>query len=345
LNGTSVGSPLAFAGFLALILALLGLDLGVLRRRSHQMSLREATTWTVVWLLLAVGFNGFIALWYGTDAALQFTAGYLLEEALSVDNVFVFSVIFAFFAVPRAWQQRTLFWGILGALVLRGAFVGLGAALIHRFEWVLYLFGVVLVITGIKLLRQDGADEFDPGRNVLVRAARAVIPVTPGYIQDHFFVRHHEGMDASQRKRMGGWAATPLFLVLLTIESSDVLFAIDSVPAVFSVTHDPFIVYTSNIFAILGLRSLYFLVQGMVERFHYLKVGLSFILMFIGGKMLVMHWIDTPIAVSLGVIVALLAVSIAASWVRAARLARVAPPPPAPARPPTDAAERLGLER
>ncbi len=323
LAGTgSVGSPMAFGGFLALILALLALDLGVLRRNQKELTFRQAIGWSAFWVSLAAGFNAFVWYAYGRDVALMFTAGYLLEEALSVDNVFVFSVIFSFFAVPREWQHRVLFWGILGALLLRGVFVGLGAALIHRFEWVLYVFGVVLLITGVKLLRHDDDDGFDPSSNLLVKAARRIMPVTDAYDRDRFFVRGP-----------AGWAATPLFLVLLTIESSDVLFAIDSVPAVFSVTSDPFVVYTSNIFAILGLRSMYFLVQNAVDQFHYLKVGLAFILMFIGVKMLANPWFHTPIAVSLGVIVALLAASIGASWVRGRRLAAAAPPSTAMATP------------
>ena len=302
---TSVGTPASFAGFLILILLLLALDLGVLRKKDQELTFRAAIGWSAFWVSLAAAFNLFVWYEYGADLALQFTAGYLLEEALSVDNVFVFSVIFTFFAVPKAFQHRVLFWGILGALVLRGIFVGLGSALIHRFEWILYIFGVILILTGVKLLRSGDDDEFDPSGNALVKLAKRFVRVTPTYVKDWFFVKDDKG-----------WAATPLFLVLLTIESSDVLFAIDSVPAVFSVTNDPFIIYTSNIFAILGLRSLYFLVQNAVDAFHYLKYGLAFILMFIGGKMLVMHWIHTPIYVSLGVIVTLLALSIGASWLR-----------------------------
>ncbi len=304
-SAASVGSPLAFTVFVVVILGLLALDLGILRKRNPEPSFRATVGWVAFWVGLAAAFNVFVWWEYGTDAAMMFTAGYLLEEALSVDNVFVFSVIFAFFSVPREWQQRVLFWGILGALVLRGIFVGLGAALIHRFEWVLYIFGVVLIFTGVKLLRAGDDDEMDPSKNLLVRLAKRVMPVTEHYVKDHFFV-----------KVDGRWAATPLFLVLLTIESSDVLFAIDSVPAVFSVTQDPFIVYTSNIFAILGLRSLYFLVQNMVDRFHYLKYGLAFILMFIGAKMLVNYWFHTPTVVSLGVIVVLLGASVLASMLR-----------------------------
>jgi tellurite resistance protein TerC len=301
----SIGSPFAFGAFVVVILGLLALDLGILRRGTHEPTFRATIAWVAFWVGLAAAFNVFVWWEYGADAAMMFTAGYLLEEALSVDNVFVFSVIFAFFAVPREWQQRVLFWGILGALVLRGVFVGLGAALIHRFEWVLYIFGVVLIVTGIRLLRHDDDDEMDPSRNLLVRLAKRIVPVTPDYVQDHFFVRQD-----------GRWMATPLFLVLLTIESSDVIFAIDSVPAVFSVTQDPFIVYTSNIFAILGLRSLYFLVQNMVDRFHYLKYGLAFILIFIGVKMLVGYWVHTPVWLSLLVIVVLLGLSVAASMLR-----------------------------
>ena len=313
----SAHSPGAFVAFIVLILALLALDLGLMRTGNRQQSLKGSLIWSAFWIGLAAAFNVFVWWEFGKDAALQFSAGYLLEEALSVDNVFVFSVIFTFFAVPAAWQQRVLFWGILGALVLRGVFIGLGSALIHRFEWVLYIFGVVLIATGLKLLRTGDDDDFDPSRNLLVRLSRRFVRVTDTYVGDRFLAR-----DAL------GWAVTPLFLVLLTIETSDVLFALDSVPAVFSVTNDPFIIYSSNIFAILGLRSLYFLVQGAVDRFHYLKPGLAFILIFIGGKMLVDHWIKTPIYVSLGVIISLLFVSIGASWWRPLPVRDPTPPPP-----------------
>lgn len=316
----SVGSPLAFGVFIALILGLLAFDLGLLRKRHAEPTVRATLGWVLFWVGLAAAFNGFVWVQYGSDIAMMFTAGYLLEEALSVDNVFVFSVIFAFFGVPREWQQRVLFWGILGALVLRGIFVGLGAALIHRFDWVLYLFGVVLIVTGVRLFRHDDGEEMDPSKNLLVRIARKLIPVTDQYVGDSFFIR-----------REGRWVATPLFLVLLTVESSDVIFAVDSVPAVFSVTRDPFVVYTSNIFAILGLRSLYFLVQGMVDKFHYLKYGLALILIFIGGKMLAAWWVHTPTWLSLAVIVVLLGLSVAASMLR---------PPPAPA----ESEERLRPE-
>jgi tellurite resistance protein TerC len=304
----SVGSPALWAGFLTLILALLALDLGVLHRKDKEVSLREAAGWTAVWVSLAAAFGGFVWFKFGSEAALQYYTGYVVEEALSVDNVFVFSVILTFFGVPKLYQHRVLFWGILGALILRGVFIGAGAALLHNFHWVMYIFGAVLVYTGIKLLFHDD-DDVDPSKNALVRIAKRLLPVTDSYQGNHFFVRQH-----------GKLAATPLFLVLLAVEGTDVIFAVDSIPAIFAITKDPFIVYTSNIFAILGLRSLYFLVAGMIDKFHYLKLGLSGILMFIGVKMLISDIYHVHIAVSLAVIVGTLIVAIIASAIRARRL-------------------------
>jgi tellurite resistance protein TerC len=268
-----------------------------------------------MWVGFALIFDGVVWVAFGADKAVQFATGYVLEEALSVDNVFVFSVILTFFAVPKILQHRVLFWGILGALVLRGVFIGTGSALLHMFHWVMYVFGAVLIYTGIKLLFHNDGD-VDPSKNVLVRGAKAFLPFTDDYRGDRFFVR--EG---------GKWVGTPLFIVLLAIEGSDVLFAVDSIPAVFSVTRDPFIVYTSNIFAILGLRSLFFLVAGAMENFHFLKYGLSVILMFIGTKMLVEELVHVPTIASLGVIAVILTVSIGASVVRTRRSQGMTPTP------------------
>jgi tellurite resistance protein TerC len=297
-----------WVGFLALIFVLLSLDLGIFRRNSVEVSFKSALTWTGLWVLFAAGFAAVVGVAFGRDAALLFASGYVVEQALSVDNMFVFGVLFTFFRVPLAYQHRVLFWGILGALVLRGVFIAVGAAVIHLFSWSLYIFGFVLIYTAIKLLFHDD-DELDPGEAWMVRTARRMITVTDGFREDAFFVVEN-----------GRRIATPLLIVLIAVEGSDVLFAVDSVPAVFGVTSDPFIVYTSNIFAILGLRSLYFLVAGLMGAFHYLKIGLSVILSFIGLKMLVHGWWDVPTLVSLGVIFGTLAIAIAASVIRSWRL-------------------------
>jgi tellurite resistance protein TerC len=310
----TVGTPVWWVGFLGLILGLLALDLGVFRRRAAEPSLREAAAWTVVWVAIAAAFGGVVALAFGPELAVQFASGYILEEALSVDNVFVFSVILTFFAVPKKLQHRVLFWGILGALILRGVFIFAGSAILAMFHWFLYVFGALLVYTGIKLLRSDD-DDVDPSNVLLVRIARRILPIVEGtdaatsadghpkgYRGEHFWVYED-----------GRWKATLLFVVLLAIEGSDVVFAVDSIPAVFSQTRDPFIVYTSNIFAILGLRSLFFLVAGMMDKFHYLKIGLSAVLIFIGTKMLIEELWKIPTIASLAVIAILLAISMVAS--------------------------------
>ena len=290
--------------FNAFVLGMLALDLGVFHRKAHEVSLREAGVWSAVWIALALAFNAGLYLWKGREPALQFLAGYLIEKSLSVDNIFVFVLVFTFFAVPAAYQHRVLFWGILGALVMRGIFIAAGAALLATFHWVIYVFGAFLVVTGIKMALVRG-DQIHPDRNPLVRLTRRLLPITNGYREDRFVVR--EG---------GKWVATPLLLVLLVVESTDLVFAVDSIPAIFAVTSDTFIIYTSNVFAILGLRSLYFLLAGVVEKFYYLKLGLSVVLAFVGVKMLLTDVAKIPIALSLAVIATVIAVAIVASLLR-----------------------------
>jgi tellurite resistance protein TerC len=263
---------LAFGAF---VIVLLVLDLVVFHRDSREPTLRESAVWTVVWCLIALGFNGLIWRWRGSEAAVQFFTGYLVEWTLSMDNVFVFAVIFSFFRVELKYQYRVLFWGILGAIVMRLSFVLLGTALIDRFDWIMPLFGLILVYSGIKLCLQQEND-FDPENNLLRRVATKMLPVASGDFGERFFVR-----------QQGRLAITPLFLVLLVVESTDVIFAVDSVPAIFIITKDPFIVFTSNIFAILGLRALYFLLAGVMDLFRYLKYGLAAILVFLGLKMII----------------------------------------------------------
>jgi tellurite resistance protein TerC len=294
-------SPWLWAGFTAFILALLALDLGVFHRKAHVVSVREATLWSAAWILLALLFNA--GLWWlrGPDPALQFLTGYLIEKSLSVDNIFVMALIFSYFAVPAVEQHRVLFWGILGALVLRAVFILAGSALLASFHWIIYLFGAFLIFTGIKMALHRGED-IHPEKNPVLRLVRRLMPVTPGYEGHHFFVR-----------RGGRLLATPLFLVLAVVESTDLVFAVDSIPAIFAVTNDPFLVYTSNVFAILGLRSLYFVLAGVMSKFVYLKIGLSAVLVFVGTKMTLAEIYKIPSAVSLLVIAALLTISIVAS--------------------------------
>ena len=302
----SIGSPWMWAGFIAFVLAMLALDLGVFHRQAHKVGVREAALWSVAWVGLALSFNALIWHAFGPQRGVEFLTGYLIEKALSVDNIFVFVLIFGAFSVPEAYQHRVLFWGILGALVMRAIFVGLGAALIASFHWVLYLFGAFLVITGLKMLvlRDQG---FDPRQNPVFRLFRKVVPAVEEYHGPAFTV-----------VKDGRRFATPLLLVLVAVELTDLVFAVDSVPAIFAVTQDPFIVFTSNIFAILGLRSLYFLLAGVVDRFHLLKVGLSLVLVFVGLKMLVANVFKVPVAWSLAIIGLLVGGSVAASllWPR-----------------------------
>jgi tellurite resistance protein TerC len=289
----SVGSPTLWGAFLLFLALMLALDLGVFHRKAHEVSLQEAGIWSAVWVALSFGFAGLVWWRFGPQRGLEFTTGYLIEKALSVDNIFVFVVIFQAFAIPARYQHRVLFWGILGALLMRAGFIFAGTALLERFHWTIYVFGALLLLTGLKLLRSK-PEAAHPKENAVVRLASRFIPVTPGLREGHFFVR--EG---------GRRLATPLFLALVAVEVSDLLFAVDSIPAIFGVTTDAFIVFTSNIFAILGLRSLYFLLAGIVTRFRYLSVGLALVLVFVGLKMMLTGVYPVPVTASL-LVVALL---------------------------------------
>lgn len=291
-----------WVAFTLFILFMLALDLGVFHRRAHAISKKEALAWSVFWVVLSLLFN--LGVWHfaGGRKGLEFFTGYLVEKSLSLDNIFVFLVIFTYFRVPAKYQHRVLYWGILGALIMRGVMIAVGAALIARFEWIILLFGVFLVITGVRFARQSEIS-VHPEANPLLRLLRRVLPVTNDFREQHFFVR--EGTR---------WMATPLLVVLVLVESSDVVFAVDSIPAIFGITRDTFIVYTSNVFAILGLRALYFLLAGIMPMFRYLNVGLGAILAFVGVKMVLGHFhFEIPIAVSLGVIAGVLVVTMAAS--------------------------------
>lgn len=292
-------------GFNVFVLAMLALDLGVFHRTAHVVSFKESITWTIVWVALALMFNAGVWHYAGPQKGLEFLTGYLIEKSLSVDNVFVFALLFSYFAVPPLYQHKVLFWGVLGALVMRAVMIGVGAALIAKFTWVIYVFGAFLILTGIKMVVKR-EEEIHPERNPVVRWFKRLMPVTAEYRQDKFFVMEN-----------GRRAATPLFVVLLLVEVSDLIFAVDSIPAIFAVTTDSFIVYTSNVFAILGLRSLYFALAGILGKFHYLKIGLGVVLAFVGVKMLLAHTaykIDT--VVSLGVIVVILAIAVLASLLK-----------------------------
>jgi len=297
----TIGTPLLWGGFLALVLALLALDLGVFNRRERRIEMREAIVWSIVWTLLALAFNAWIYLRFGRAPGLEFLTAYIIERSLSFDNLFVFIVIFNYFAVPAELHHRVLFWGILGALVARGLFIGLGAALLSRFEWLVYLFGAFLAYTGFKVLR-DQETRVHPEKNPVLLLFHRFVRMTSDYRGKSFLV-----------SEAGRLSATPLLLVLLVIETSDVLFAVDSIPAVFGVTRDAFIAFTSNIFAILGLRALYFLLASLMHRFGYLSYGLGLVLIFIGVKMVGHDWFQIPVEISLGIVLALLAGSIGLS--------------------------------
>jgi tellurite resistance protein TerC len=292
-----------WVGFVAFVLAMLSIDLGVFNRTPHVVKAKEALTWTAVWVGLALLFAAGLAVFADHQSALTFLTGYVIEESLSVDNIFVIVLIFQYFAVPAQYQHRVLFWGILGALIMRGIFIGLGAALLARFEWIIYIFGALLVITGIRMALK-GDEEFDGEQNPIVKFVRRILPLTDGYRGKHFVT-----IDNGRR------VFTPLLLVLVLVEATDLIFAVDSIPAIFGITRDPFLVFTSNIFAVLGLRSLFFLLASVVTKFHLLKYGLSFILTFVGAKMLLETWIHIPILLSLGIVISVLAASIAASLV------------------------------
>lgn len=299
----SIASPLMWVGFSLFVILMLVLDLGVFHRTAHKVKIKEAVTWTIIWIALALAFNIGIWHWFGETKALEFLTGYLIEKALSIDNLFIFIVIFGYFKVPEHLQHRVLFWGIMGALILRAIFIALGAVLLQKFHWIIYPFGIMLIWTGIKLLFED-ASESNPQNNILVRLFQRFVPLTKEFHGSHFFIK--------QSSQLVG---TPLLLVLITIEFTDLIFAVDSIPAIFAVTLDPFIVYTSNIFAILGLRSLYFAIAGVMDKFHFLRVGLALVLGFVGAKMLISGFYKVPIAISLGVIVLLLGGSILISLI------------------------------
>lgn len=316
-------TALLWIAFIVFVLMMLAIDLGVFNRTPHVVGAREALTWTAVWIALSLAFNVGVYFMYehhwlgigtdighplgGTDAALQFFTGYVIEKSLSLDNVFVIALIFAYFRVPAIYQHRVLFWGVLGALVMRGVMIAAGAALIHRFDWVVYVFGVLLILTAVKmLLIQD--DKLDPERNPLVKLARRLYPISADFEGPRFFTTIN-----------GKRGITPLFLVLLVVESTDVLFAVDSIPAIFAITRDPFIVFTSNVFAILGLRSLYFALASVMEKFRYVKTSLVFVLAFVGVKMLIHKVFDIPTFFSLAVVLGTLLVGVLASIVAASR--------------------------
>jgi tellurite resistance protein TerC len=288
------------------VVTMLVLDLGVFNRRAHTIKFREALVWSAVWIALALVFGVVVYFWHGRTASLEFATGYLIELSLSVDNLFVFLVIFRYFRVPDKLQHRVLFWGILGALITRGFFIIAGVGLIQRFHWIIYVFGALLVYSGIKLIRQ-GDEEIHPERNPVLRLFRRWMPVTEDYVGEKFWVRRP------------GLYATPLVIVLLVVETTDILFAVDSIPAVLAITLNAFIVYTSNVFAILGLRSMYFAVAGMMDLFEYLHYGLSAVLILIGAKMLTSHYYTVPTHVALMVVAGVLLVSVAASLVFPAR--------------------------
>lgn len=304
-----IGEPWHWAAFVGFVLLVLALDLGVFHRRAHEVSVKEAAIWTLVWVALAGCFNLILYHQLGPQRALEFATGYVIEKALAVDNIFVFILVFSTFAIPLRHQHRVLFWGILGALLMRGIFVALGSALLTHFHWALYVFGAFLALTGAKLLI-SGNDPPAAENNPIIVRLRRVIPVATTKIDGSFF--HKQG---------GKWMATPLLVALVAIELSDIVFAIDSIPAIFAVTREPFIVFTSNMFAILGLRSLYFLLASVIDRFVYLKTGLAAVLLFVGTKMLLVDIYKVPVVISLGVIVTLLAASVVASWLRTGKLA------------------------
>jgi tellurite resistance protein TerC len=309
-------NPWLWIGFNGFVLIMLSIDLGVFHRKAHTVSLKEALSWTATWITLALIFNFGVWHYMGSQKALEFFTGYVIEYSLSVDNMFVFALLFSYFAVPPIYQHKVLFWGILGALVMRAAMILVGSALIAKFAWIIYIFGAFLILTGIKMIFKR-EEEIHPERNPVVRLFKRWMPVTNEYRGDRFFVREN-----------GILMATPLFVVLLLVEFTDLIFAVDSIPAIFAVTTDPFIVYTSNVFAILGLRSLYFALAGVMDKFHYLKIGLGVVLTFVGVKMLLAHtpWkIDTLI--SLGVIVTVLGVAVVASWLRPKKLELKTPDP------------------
>ena len=297
----SIGTPALWGGFVVLTLVLMAVEIRAVRRNPHDMSMREASAWTVGWVVLALLFGAGIAGRFGRQPAVEYLTGYVIEYALSVDNLFVFILIFKTFGVPPMYQRPVLLWGILGAMIMRAAFILIGAALMSRFQWLLYVFGAFLIYTGGKIL--IGHDvETHPEKNPVLKLFGKVFPVVRHFGDGNFIVKHR-----------GRWYATALLPVLLVVEATDVVFAVDSIPAIFAVTRDPFIVFTSNVFAILGLRALYFVLKTIMDLFRFLKVGLGLVLVFVGGKMCVEHWLHVPAEISLLAVVSLLGLSVAAS--------------------------------
>ncbi|MFN0072061.1 MAG: TerC family protein [Chloroflexota bacterium] len=298
---------LIWVAFIVPLVGMLALDLFVFHRNAHTVTMREAGAWSAVWIALGLAFGGLIWAWRGPEAAGEYLAGYLIEKSLSVDNIFIFALIFTYFAVPAAYQHRILFWGVVGAIVLRAIFVAAGAALLHNFHWMIYGFGALLIFTAYKMaVSKEG--EVHPERNPVLGLVRRFVPMTTEYHGQSFFIR--DG---------GRWIATPLFAVLVVVETTDVVFAVDSIPAIFAITQDPFLVYTSNAFAILGLRALYFLLAEMLNSLVFLKPALAAILAFVGAKMLLADVYKVPIVVSLSVIATILAIGVIASWIHARR--------------------------
>ena len=297
----SVGTPLLWFGFTVFVAFLLALDLGVFHRKAHEVQVPEALAWSIFWTMLALAFNGLVVYWFGKKSGLEFLTGYIIERSLSFDNLFVFLLIFNYFGVAVKFQHRALVWGIVGAALTRGIFILGGAWLIHMFHWVIYVFGGFLIFAAWKLVRDEEV-EVHPEKNLVLKMARRFLPVDADYSGSDLWIR-----------KAGVFFFTPIFLVILVIEASDVVFAFDSIPAIFAVTRDPFIVYTSNIFAILGLRALYFLLAGVMKKFHYLNVGLAAVLAFVGVKMLIADFYEIPILLSLGVVGGILGIAFLAS--------------------------------
>ncbi|MBI4244574.1 MAG: TerC family protein [Planctomycetes bacterium] len=290
----------AWVLFISFVLLMLIIDLGIIQRKAHVVRFKEALFWTIVWISMAIGLGFIILSWKGTDLAIEYITAYLIEESLSVDNIFVFVTIFSYFRVPDEYRHRVLFFGILGAIILRGIFISVGIVLISEFDWILYVFGAILFITGVKLTIKS--ESVDVKKNPILKIARKFLHITPDYHQQKFFIT-----------QAGKIVATPLFLVLIMIETTDIIFAIDSIPAVFGVTRDPFIAFTSNIMAILGLRAMYFLLENLVDKFSYLRIGIAVILMFVGIKMLVGHYLKIPPIITLSFMAAVLIASMLAS--------------------------------
>ncbi|HLN65525.1 MAG TPA: TerC family protein [Symbiobacteriaceae bacterium] len=296
-------SVLLWGGFLVFVLGMMALDLGVFNKHAHVVSTKESAIWTGVWVTLALAFNAGVYYFMGKNPATEFLTGYLIEYSLSIDNIFVFILLFSYFKVEPAYRHRVLFWGIIGALIFRATLIGVGAALIERFHWIIYVFGAFLIFTGLKMMFSK-EEEPDPDKNPVVRFFKRHFAVADTYHGEAFFI-----------KQAAKWVATPLFVVLLIIETTDIMFALDSIPAIFAITKDPFIVFTSNVFAIMGLRSLYFLLDGVMGLFRYLKVGLTFILCFIGIKMLLSNVWHVSTGLSLGIVGGILIASVVASLI------------------------------